>query len=642
MNPVEDCRRAGAALSDGEQTEAGTLHAIMRALPVGVWVARVPGGELAYANAEFLSIMGMQAREDVAAGEYATAYSILDRSGRLYPEDRLPFVRAMQERTTVVVDDLVIARPDGKRAYVRAFGRPIFDPSGLMTHVAVAFIDISAQVDAERAGDEARGRLAAALHHAPIILFTTDHRGAILVSEGAGLASLGYVPGQLVGQNVFELYREMPDVQENLRRALAGHSFTVSSNIGPTTLESFMGPLYGEDGRVSGMLGISTDVTERLRLQRQVTHADRMAVLGRLAASIAHEINNPLAYVTESIRIATERVARLEHGANEQETLLELRRLLADAAEGSERVRMIARDLKSFAHPDEDTRSIVRIDDAIQTAARLIAKRTETRARVQLELSGEAFVHADENRLVQVFTNLILNAADALSASNPRQNLIRISSSQRGASAVVEIADSGPGVPASMRALVFEPFFTTKPVGEGSGLGLHVTRTLVEALGGTIEVGTANEGGALFTVRIPVSTARAPEPGPAGQEPVAVPARRPQVLIIDDEPMLARVFQATLENECDVDIALGGRQALTLLLAGKPYDFIFCDLMMSDIGGAQLYAELKACAPGLERKLIFMTGGVYDPTVAAFLESVDNRCVDKPFDIRREIFQAGS
>jgi two-component system cell cycle sensor histidine kinase/response regulator CckA len=303
---------------------------------------------------------------------------------------------------------------------------------------------------------------------------------------------------------------------------------------------------------------------------------------------------------------------------------------------------MIARDLKSFAHPDEDSRAVVRIDDAIQAAARLVAKRTQTRARVQLELSGEGFVHADENRLVQVFTNLILNAADALSASSAQQNTIRISSSLRGASAVVEIADSGPGIDEAMRAVVFEPFFTTKPVGEGSGLGLHVTRTLVEALGGTIEVSTAPEGGALFTVLIPLSRASVPPPDPVGAaspKPARPPSARPRVLIIDDEPMLARVFHATLEAECDVDIALGGREALSLLLAGKPYDFIFCDLMMSDLGGAQLYAELKARAPGLERKLIFMTGGVYDPAVATFLESIDNRCVDKPFDIRREIFQ---
>jgi PAS domain S-box-containing protein len=268
-------------LSQEEQTETGTLHAILRDLPVGVWVAKVPGGELVYANTEFLSIMGMSARDDVAAGEYASAYSILDRTGSPFPEDRLPFARAQRERTTVVVDDIVIGRPDGTRAYVRAFGRPIFAPDGSMTHVAVAFIDISRQVEAERAGAMARDRLAAALQHAPIILFTTDRDGVILVSEGAGLASLGYASGQLVGSNVFELYRELPPVLDNLHRALGGESFTTTTQLGPTTLESFMGPLHAEDGSVSGMLGISTDVTERLRLQRQVTHADRMTVVGR-------------------------------------------------------------------------------------------------------------------------------------------------------------------------------------------------------------------------------------------------------------------------------------------------------------------------------------------------------------------------
>jgi two-component system NtrC family sensor kinase len=161
---------------------------------------------------------------------------------------------------------------------------------------------------------------------------------------------------------------------------------------------------------------------------------------------------------------------------------------------------------------------------------------------------------------------------------------------------------------------------------------------LVEALRGSIEVGTAPEGGALFTVRVPAHAVTLPEPAP---EPPPVPlphTTRPRVLIIDDEAMLARAFHATLERSCDVDVALGGRQALERFLAGERYDFVFCDLMMADIGGAQLYAELKARAPGRERELIFMTGGVYDPAVAAFLASIDNRCVDKPFDIRREIF----
>jgi CheY-like chemotaxis protein len=112
---------------------------------------------------------------------------------------------------------------------------------------------------------------------------------------------------------------------------------------------------------------------------------------------------------------------------------------------------------------------------------------------------------------------------------------------------------------------------------------------------------------------------------------------RPRVLIIDDEPMITRVFTASLEDCCDVEVSSSGRAALARLLAGERYDFIFCDLMMSDLGGAQLYDALHKHAPGRETELIFMTGGVYDPDVADFLAGVDNRCLDKPFDIRREV-----
>jgi CheY-like chemotaxis protein len=257
---------------------------------------------------------------------------------------------------------------------------------------------------------------------------------------------------------------------------------------------------------------------------------------------------------------------------------------------------------------------------------------------VVLDLNDDAIVLADENRLVQVFTNLILNAADALPASMAGRNVVRVSSRREGDVAVVEVADSGPGIPRELRSAVFEPFFTTKPVGEGTGLGLHVSRTVLEALGGSVEVDSAPEGGALFIVRIPVSGAFAAS-APRAELPSAraASASRPRVLIIDDEPMLARLFRASLEPECEVEVALSGREALGLLASGKRYDFIFCDLMMSDGGGAQLHGELKALVPGLERSLTFMTGGVYDPAVAAFLSSVDNRCIDKPFDIRREV-----
>jgi CheY-like chemotaxis protein/anti-sigma regulatory factor (Ser/Thr protein kinase) len=265
----------------------------------------------------------------------------------------------------------------------------------------------------------------------------------------------------------------------------------------------------------------------------------------------------------------------------------------------------------------------------------MVTNRTTPRARIELELGPQAFVHADEHRLVQIFVNLVLNAADALPSHGVERNRITIRSHLDGAQAVVQIADNGPGVPAELRDRVFDPFFTTKPVGEGTGLGLFVTRNLVEALGGTVGLAEAPGGGALFTIQLPtVVPAVAPAPLPAAAHRLA---RRARVLIIDDEPQLGQLFRKTLLPEHDVDVFTSGRAALAHLLGGADYDLVLCDLMMADFSGVAVFEEVRRCRPGLERAFVFMTGGVFDPGVAEFLASIENDCIDKPFDVRTEI-----
>jgi two-component system, cell cycle sensor histidine kinase and response regulator CckA len=125
-------------------------------LPVGIWVARVPNGELVYANRTFAQIMGMDPRGDVQAGNYSHPYGIYTRDGALYPEHRLPFARALEEQRDVVVDDIAIHRPDGTQVCVRAFARPVGNPA---THVIVAFFDITREIEAEHARAESERRL---------------------------------------------------------------------------------------------------------------------------------------------------------------------------------------------------------------------------------------------------------------------------------------------------------------------------------------------------------------------------------------------------------------------------------------------------------------------------------------------------
>jgi len=140
-------------------TDLEIIAAVADELPVGVWVARAPGGEFVYANRTFAEIMGQAGRTDVAVGEYAAPYGIYGRDGKLYPEGRMPFVRALEQRTTVIVDDIVIHRADGRQVYIRASAKPVFDAAGTLTHVVIAFIDITREVDAERARAESEARL---------------------------------------------------------------------------------------------------------------------------------------------------------------------------------------------------------------------------------------------------------------------------------------------------------------------------------------------------------------------------------------------------------------------------------------------------------------------------------------------------
>ncbi len=141
-------------------TDDALLAGVVDLLPVGVWIARAPSGELVFANRAFRDIMGMDAREDVAAGEYSAPYGIRTRDGAPYPEARMPFVRALVERETVLVDDLTIHRPDGRQVHVFATARPILS-QGEVAYVVVAFQDVTAEVEADRARKAADERLRA-------------------------------------------------------------------------------------------------------------------------------------------------------------------------------------------------------------------------------------------------------------------------------------------------------------------------------------------------------------------------------------------------------------------------------------------------------------------------------------------------
>jgi CheY-like chemotaxis protein len=197
---------------------------------------------------------------------------------------------------------------------------------------------------------------------------------------------------------------------------------------------------------------------------------------------------------------------------------------------------------------------------------------------------------------------------------------------------LIEIRDSGVGIAPDARSRVFDPFFTTKPFGRGTGLGLSVCQNIITALDGTIDFETEVGKGTTFRVRLPAASAEAVEAATSLAPPPSRPSRRCLVLVIDDEPLVGRSIQLLLAPDHDVQTTVSAREGLAYLLSGRRYDAVFCDLLMPEMTGMDLYAELKRLVPKAADELVFLTGGAFTASGRDFLSRVPNRRIEKPFE----------
>jgi len=392
------------------------------------------------------------------------------------------------------------------------------------------------------------------------------------------------------------------------------------------------------EGRKARLL-VGIDVTEREHVQEQLLLADRMASLGTIAAGVAHEINNPLAYAHTNLEIVD---ALLERGG--EGALPTIRDAVATAREGIERVRTIVAELKTFSRRDEETIGVVDVHAVLDSTLTLAGNEVRQRARLIREYGDVAKVSGNRARLGQVFLNLLLNAAEAIPQGEPNRNTLRVRTRAVGDRIVVEVSDSGAGIANEVRDRIFEPFFTTKTFGTGTGLGLAICHNIVTRLGGTIEVEThdvpelssSRERPIRTTFRVTLQAgdeASVSQP-PVSSSPPSRPKRR-RLLVIDDEPELLRVLDTLLAPAHDVVMASGGEAALSVLARDDRFDLVLCDLMMAGRSGIDVFEAVRRDHPHLERRMIFMTGGAFTPRVRSFLKEVKNPCLEKPFDTQQ-------
>jgi signal transduction histidine kinase len=375
---------------------------------------------------------------------------------------------------------------------------------------------------------------------------------------------------------------------------------------------------------------------DRQRLLGRLEEAERFAALGRLAASVGHEINNPLAYVSMNVDLGLRQIghvlAATPAGSEPAEHVAMLSELLHECRIGLDRMRDVVKDLQRLSRTSDIPRETFSLNDVLDESLAMARNNVEHRATVRKRYGELPPVVGDRSAMGQVLLNLLLNAAQAMPEGRAGTNQVTLTTYPRGNEVVVEIADTGAGISPDLLPHIFDPFFTTKPIGEGTGLGLAVSCRIVADHGGRIEVDSDLGRGSVFRVYLPRAEGAydTPRRPPA---PDDTPAPRGRILVIDDMPAIGRMIAAAFSGTHDVVAVTEAREAFARLASGETFDVILTDLMMPEVSGRDVLDKLTAEWPHLAANVIFMTGGAFTAESREFLDRAPQRVLAKPFSI---------
>ena len=375
----------------------------------------------------------------------------------------------------------------------------------------------------------------------------------------------------------------------------------------------------GVDGQPLRELTVVQDVTAQTMAQAQVRLTERLNSLSTMASGVAHEINNPLSFVMSNLNFVGDLLQQLapQPGVD----LQELRAAVNEALEGADRVRKIVSSMTPFGRTDEHLRAECDVTRVVQASLNLMRNDLRHRARVLTDLKPVPPVYANEARLSQVVLNLLANAARAIPDGHASANEVRVTTREEEGHAIITVQDTGVGIAPDMLSRIFDPFFTTRPAGEGMGLGLFLSRGIVQECGGTLEAESTFGQGARFTVRLPLASVA------ARAQPPRQSAGKLKILVVDDEPAILRSVQRLLSRRHEVSVARSGQEAIGVL-AATDFDVVLCDLMMPALSGMDLWDRLDAAQ---RKHVVFMTGGTFTERAQAFIATYAPEVLMKPF-----------
>jgi two-component system, cell cycle sensor histidine kinase and response regulator CckA len=379
------------------------------------------------------------------------------------------------------------------------------------SHLGITFDMMARRLyEREQALIASQERLNNVVSNAPVILFALDKNGIFILSEGKGLAVLGLLPGQVVGQSAFDLYKESPSVLEGLRRAMAGESFETIVESAGVFFETWYCPLLDDSGEFTGTIGVSTDITESRQLQAQLVQAQKLESIGLMAGGVAHDFNNFLTPIMSYAQLLT-----LSLSSESREFQMAKSILMT-----SEKARLLIKQLLSLGRKDNLVMNMVDLGEVVTSLHEILRKSVRADIELQYDLSQQKqFLKADRSHLEQIVMNLVLNAQDAIAQCGvisvgikkialDKVLAIQQSVVKAGDYVLLSVSDNGSGMDEDTVARIYEPFFTTKEVGSGTGLGLATVYVLVKEYGGSIIVDSKIGSGSTFKIYFPIAESK--------------------------------------------------------------------------------------------------------------------------------------
>lgn len=474
------------------------LGRLVGQLPIVVVEADPVTNKLTFANTAFAECFGASS-EDAALG-----LSIDELTAKKSGEQIRALAFAGGGATNVE-----LAKHDGSVFPARVHSRLIRKNSGAPETLVLMIEDITRERETVRQ----RELLAAAVEASKDGIVITDLKGVITYANAAAGALYGR---DLVGIDLRSLHRGHPkeiDVDRgwtgDLARAAGGEALR------PTRVTvAAVRQIEGQNA--AAYVAILHDITDEREMQEQVLRSQKLATLGEVAATLNHEISNPLTFLLANSAHVLDTLERMDGNADQ-----ELKNAAKEALDGAERIQAIVSEVRRFAHMGKGGRMPVTFQSALESALAIVGRRVRSHAEIE-RLSGPPIeVFVDPGHLTQVVLNLVVNAAQALEDAQ-RKGTIRFEQGVEpdGSYAWLRVIDDGPGIPEAVRDRLFKDYVTTKEPGRGTGFGLRISQKLVEANNGEIRVDSTGEAGTTFTIRLPRSAMRATEPTDSGNFPI--------------------------------------------------------------------------------------------------------------------------